>query len=479
MVKKNLRRMRDRMDSSSCLSVVPNSSEKKTVKSFKKVLLVNPHIIKHGKRHHFLTDWTGSEYPSSLLPPSMEFLYIHAVLDRVGVKADFLDASARGKKPNEVVEHVCRKRPELLVMAATYNSLEEVLYMTREIRDRMPGTTIALFGPPITIRPELAFRDGSVDYVILGEPEKPAADLIEGRIEENLAFFEKGTVHCLPRRLLEPLDWLPHPSRHLLRPMDYVAPFSRDYPFTVITTSRGCVHAKCKFCTQHVWAGHRIRYHSVDYVMEEIRDVVRNHGYREIFFRDQIFTGDRERTMEICQRMIQERLSVPWRATTRVNCVDKELLSMMKKAGCYQMTYGFESSSQDVLDGNCKGITLDQSVRAASITRALGIELVGNFVIGLEGDTKQNIKKVADYAIGLGCDFAQFIPAQVWHDYASAEVLATLSWKEIERLSSRAYRRFYCRPSFLMKILRRSRSPRMLHAVLRSAYRILTQTQIY
>ena len=143
------------------------------------------------------------------------------------------------------------------------------------------------------------------------------------------------------------------------------------------------------------------------------------------------------------------------------------------------MTYGFESSSQDVLDGNCKGITLDQSVRAASITRALGIELVGNFVIGLEGDTKQNIKKVADYAIGLGCDFAQFIPAQVWHDYASAEVLATLSWKEIERLSSRAYRRFYCRPSFLMKILRRSRSPRMLHAVLRSAYRILTQTQIY
>ena len=452
---------------------------KRTNTHLRRVLLLNPLVIKNGRKHHFLTDWTGSEYPSSLLPPPMEFLYMHAALRRAGAEVDFLDASARHLDPDKAVEFVVRKPPELLIMGTTYSSVREVLDMASKVRRRRPSIRIALFGPPLTIHPELALRDGSVDFVILGEPEKPCVDLVEGRLEENLAFVEAGKIHCLPRVLLEPLDWLPHPSRHLLNPNDYVAPFSKDYPFTVVTTSRGCTHAKCKFCIQEVWAGNRIRYHSVGYVLEEIRTILSTRAYREIFFRDQVFTGDRERILELCRKLTSQGLQVPWRATTRVDCIDEELLRVMKQAGCYQISYGFESSSQKVLDRCCKGITLEQSVRAASLTRAAGIEVVGNFVVGLEEDTKPNLDKIADYAVGLGCDFAQFIPAQVWYDNHSETSTDFKKRHELARLSSRAYRRFYLRLSFAVRILKRSRRPRMMKAVLRSGYRILTERQYY
>ncbi len=460
-------------------SIVWESTKTKCIAPSTKVLLLNPLIIKKGRKHHFLTDWTGSEYPSSLLSPPMEFLYMHAALRRIGVRVDFCDASARSWQPTKAVRYVADTRPELVFLPATYNSVNEILTMASQIRLQAPATRIVVFGPPATVRPDIFLKAAIVDVVILGEPEKPSVDIVQGQLTENIAFLEEGTVHCLHRVLLEPLDWLPHPSRHLLNPMDYVAPFSRAYPFTVVVTSRGCIHAKCRFCTQHVWAGSTIRYHSLDYVVEELRDVVRNLGYREIFFRDQVFTADRDRTIALCERMIAEKLIVPWRATTRVDRIDEELLAIMKKAGCYQITYGFESSLQHVLDTSRKGITVEQSFRAAEMTRRAGIEVVGNFVIGLEGDTVHNLENISRYAIDLGCDFAQFIPAQIWHDNPDGNGTLGLGKRTIENLSSKAYRRFYLRPSFAIRMLGRLKDPRLVRVVLRSAFRILTERQVY
>ena len=460
-------------------AVLWDSAAARTVALSGRVLLLNPLILKNGGHRHFLTDWTGSEYPSSLILPPMEFLSMHALLTRAGANVDFLDASAGHIAPEKAVDYVLRKAPELLVMASTHYSLEETLGIVADVKRRLPKVSTALFGASITAHPESALRSRVVDYVILGEPEKPVLDLAEGRIRENLAYLEEGIIHCLPRKLLEPLDWLPHPARHLLNPMDYVAPFSVDYPFTVVTTSRGCPHAECAFCAQHIWTGGKIRYHSVDYTLEEIEVAVRRHGYREIFFRDQVFTGDRDRTLEICRGMTDLGLHIPWRGTTRVTCVDEELLGAMKEAGCYQISYGFESASQEILDANRKGITLDQSARAASMTRAAGIEVVGNFIVGLEGDTERNLKEIASYAIELDCSFAQFIMVQFWRDPPPPGRPESLSRDDLVRLSSRAYRRFYLRPAFAKRILKRTRRPGMLKAILRSAYKIITEKQIY
>jgi radical SAM superfamily enzyme YgiQ (UPF0313 family) len=461
------------------LSVVWDSKAVGEVAPSRRVLLVNPLVFKNGKAHHFLTDWTGSEYPSSVLPAPMEFLYLHAVLSRAGINVEFLDASARRLTQRRVVEFANSYAPDLIVWATTGSSLCEVMEMVAAVRARTPPAREAVFGPSATLHPETAFAPaGLIDFVLLGEPEKPALDLAQGKLVENLAYVANGVVHCLPRRLLEPLDWLPRPARQLLNPHDYVAPFSRDYPFTVVVTSRGCPYAKCAFCPQFVWADRRVRGHSIEYVLAEIEEVVRRDGYREVFFRDQTFAYDRARTLALCDAMQRQGLRITWRASTRVGDVDAELLAAMRRGGCRQISYGFESSAQNVLDRNCKGSTIEQAFRAAALTRAAGIEVVGNFVIGLPADTRENLRRIARHAIRLGCDFAQFMTLQTWSDRAGPPIDA-LPFDELARLSARAYRRFYLRPAVIRRILPRLARPRILWATLRSAYRIITERQIY
>ena len=404
---------------------------------------------------------------------------MHAVLVRDGKDVDFLDASARHWSMERTIDYAVSADPQLLFISATFNSFHEVMHLAKRIRESAPHIKVALFGPPLTIRPDMVLASKVIDYVVLGEPEKPAADLAAGLLEENLAYRDGEIIHCLPRRLLKPLDWLPYPSRQLLNADDYVAPYSKDFPFTVVTTSRGCPHNMCTFCTQRVWSGEGIRYHSVDYVIGEIEEAINRFHYREIFFRDQVFTSDREFTLELCERMRNKQFNIPWRATTRISNIDEQLLASMKSAGCYQLSYGFESSSQEVLDMCQKGITLEDMRRVTDQTRAGGIEVVGNFIIGLKGDSEENLRSISDFAIELNCDYAQFLLIQIWPGFTPIEISNDISREKLIGLTSRAYRRFYLHPSFIWKMLKRIKSRRILLAVLRSAYRILTEKQLY
>jgi anaerobic magnesium-protoporphyrin IX monomethyl ester cyclase len=318
-----------------------------------------------------------------------------------------------------------------------------------------------------------------VDYVILGEPEKAVAVLASGDLTENLAFRENGRVRRLKRVLLESLDWLPYPSRQLLNPRDYVAPFSRDFPFTVMTTSRGCAHNRCTFCYQNLWHGSAVRFHSVDYVIGELREAVRVRGYREIFFRDQNITSDRGFTLAWCEKMKSAGLNVPWRATSRVNYVDRELLAEMKSAGCYQISYGIESASQQVLDRCRKAVTLDQVRHAVALTREAGIETVGNFMIGLPGETPEDLRTVSDYAAGLKIDWAQFHLVQKWEESGENAGVLSEPGAHLVRLVGRAYRRFYLRPSFAWKMIKRLGRWRIFKAAVLSAFRIITEKQVF
>jgi len=97
----------------------------------------------------------------------------------------------------------------------------------------------------------------------------------------------------------------------------------------------------------------------------------------------------------------------------------------------------------------------------------------------MEGDTVENLKTIADYAVALGCDFAQFIPAEIWHEFTSARSAEGVSAESLARLSTRAYLRFYLRPAFAVRMMGRVWRPRMMKAAVRSAYRIVSERQIY
>ena len=111
-------------------------------------------------------------------------------------------------------------------------------------------------------------------------------------------------------------------------------------------TSRGCPY-RCSFCASHLTMGRRFRPHSPEYVLEELKLLVRNYGTEQVIFQDDTFTVDRERVRRICELMLREGLRVEWFCFSSVNTADRELLSLMRRAGCFSIGYGVESGLLD------------------------------------------------------------------------------------------------------------------------------------
>src|SRR5678815_3035382 len=95
----------------------------------------------------------------------------------------------------------------------------------------------------------------------------------------------------------------------------------------------------------------------------------------------------------------------------RVDTVDDELLTEMRKAGCDNLYLGVESGSEEILKRLKKGITLDQVIKAFQAARRAGIKTQAFFMLGGPGETKQTLQETIDFAVRLDPDNAQFAAA--------------------------------------------------------------------
>jgi radical SAM superfamily enzyme YgiQ (UPF0313 family) len=124
-------------------------------------------------------------------------------------------------------------------------------------------------------------------------------------------------------------------------------------------------------------------------------------GYREISFEDDNFTDHRKRLTELCNRLIDEEIELVWSVNARIDTVDEEMLKLMRRAGCWYISYGVESGSQETLDRIGKKITLDMIRQRIELTRTCGIEAKGFFIIGFPWETEQAIRETVDFALSL------------------------------------------------------------------------------
>jgi radical SAM superfamily enzyme YgiQ (UPF0313 family) len=202
-------------------------------------------------------------------------------------------------------------------------------------------------------------------------------------------------------------------------------------------------------------------------------------GFKEIHISDDCFNTDMERAKEICRLIIKAGLKFPWSTISgiRVDKVDKELLSLMRKAGCYRVVFGLESGDERILKNINKGITLAQAAFAVKTAKEAGLEVLGYLMIGLPGETEESMRKTIDFALTLDLDIAKmaitvplpstplynewlkegFIKEAAWSKFNLNTIPVelydhpTLAWDKIEREYKRFYRAFYLRPSYILK----------------------------
>jgi radical SAM superfamily enzyme YgiQ (UPF0313 family)/SAM-dependent methyltransferase len=248
-----------------------------------------------------------------------------------------------------------------------------------------------------TVEPVKVMENSDIDFVIRGEGEETLLELVEailyGKSDsaeiDGLVFREDGTIKVnRARRLISDLDKLPFTARGLNLYPELYTPGEMGH----LITSRGCPF-ECTFCEAHQMWTRRVRFRKPENVVEEIKYLINEYHCRDIRFQDDSFTVNRKNIIELCQRIISEGLHIDWTCLSRVDLIDDELLSLMKRAGCTKISFGIESGSQRIREGIKKGIDDHEIYKTLKLVRKNHIRFSCCFMVGLPSETKKDVEK--------------------------------------------------------------------------------------
>ncbi len=419
----------------------------------------------------------------SRLPP-LGLALLAAITRRAGFETDIADAEALGWGHETAATEIVNKKPDYVGITAVTMSVHNAAKLAEEIKKRAPQTTTLIGGVHLSTIPEETMqRFTHLDIGVIGEGDDTIVELLKtldakGDIEDvNGLILRKGSqlVRTTPRAPFSSLDTLPFPAWDLLPNLpEYYRPaancFSR-LPSSSLITSRGCP-CHCTFCDRTV-SGSHLRGFSVPYLMGMINHIYDNYGIRDIMFHDDNFVALRKRLLEFCDTLAQENLDLRWSCTARVDMVTPESLKAMRKAGCWQIAYGIESGSQEILNSLRKRTSLKRIRDSLRWTKENGIETRGYFMIGMPGETSETIQQTIDFLLELELDDFQmsiFAPhpgteitkdIEKYGEYDSdwrkdggwhvTFVPNGLTKEEIEHYHKTAFMRFYLRPRVLLR----------------------------
>ena len=398
---------------------------------------------------YFLEERYGKLASVGATLPNLGLLMLAAVLRRAGHRVRIVDASAQGLGYEQTIEEIDRFQPDIIALTAVTPSIVKTVKLASMIKKGHPSTSIVIGGPHFTAVPEQTLLDFPVfDYGAIGEGEHTLEELVEALARggspadvPGVAWRENGTVIFSPHRSpIKDLDALPFPAWDLLDgfPSQYhPALFKyKKLPSTHIISARGCPN-KCIFCDTSVFS-RQIRFHSPEYVLEMVGYLVKDFGIKEIIFEDDQFLISKKRVAEICEGLLKTRWGISWCCSGRVTSVnDLALLKLMKRSGCWQISYGIESGNQEILDFAKKGITLDQIEKAVHLTHKAGILSKGYFIFGLPHETEETMKNTIHFAKHIPLnDMSIFTltPFPGSEMYAIAEQFGTIE-KDFEKMN--------------------------------------------
>lgn len=339
------------------------------------------------------------------VPPSLPISlgYLAAVLGREGHRVRILHIGESTQLSTRGFQNMLREfRPELVGMAAYQRNMLLLKGFCRLIKETNPSVRIILGGPQATFMPSDGLGElQDVDFICRGEGEVVIREVAKALESDRLEAPVRGTTTRLaPQYWAEgeeaqaPEDLDVYPSPFLDQVLDL-----EGLEEAILLTSRGCPY-RCLFCYTPRAFGRRVRYHSVDRVLEEMSWLNRR-GIRRFWLADPSFSFHRARTLELLEGVLRRGISASLWLETRADLVDKELLGLMAKAGVRLVAYGLESASERVLKLLGKDVSLETLRRAVNMTREKGMEVELFSQYGLPGETQKDALQTLEFVRSL------------------------------------------------------------------------------
>jgi magnesium-protoporphyrin IX monomethyl ester (oxidative) cyclase len=323
-----------------------------------------------------------------------------------------------GMSWDDITERVKKENPDVVCISVLTVECINALLVAKAVKKANPNIKVIAGGPHVCVRPEETLRDPNIDFVVIGEGEITVASLVDvlenGRslLKHVKGIYYKDNENNIiknePRPPIQNLD-LHFPAWYFMHMEKYFKAItylqgsrSLKERSVGIVTSRGCPFG-CVFCSIKLVMGRNFRPRSPENVIAEIEYLVNTHNVKHISFEDDNLTFDKKRINLICDMLIEKGLNkkITWDTPNgvRADTLDEDLLIKMKKSGCIEIWVAPESGSQYVVD-NLIGKHLDlQTVEdVVTICKNIGIKCWCFFVVGIPGETKEQIEETVQFA---------------------------------------------------------------------------------
>lgn len=245
-----------------------------------------------------------------------------------------------------------------------------------------------------------------LNAVILDFTSEEILHFLKGKQEQftNLSYRGNDGKICLASRNDSRKEFtLPLPDYSLFPYKLYRIPHGCRVPYAGFLTDYGCPY-HCDYCIGGE-LGFKLR--NMDNVIDEMK-YLKKLGIKELWVKDLTFGVNKQRTMTLLNRMLDEKLDFTWVCLSRANVLTEDLLVMMKKAGCHTIQLGVETASDEMLSKYSKGVSREQVKQCVMLCKKVGIRILAHYILGLPGETEKSIEDTIKFAIELDTEFASF-----------------------------------------------------------------------
>jgi anaerobic magnesium-protoporphyrin IX monomethyl ester cyclase len=405
-------------------------------------------------------------------------------------EVEIVDCQVLRLSEDQIRARIRESKPDVVGVCAWTDFWYDTWRCVQIAKEVDPNIHVTIGGPHIGIYAKETLEHSGCDSVIVGDGEVPMFWLVNALSNgfkpshlPGLHLKEHGVKQGHDEFYIHgDLDTLPHPDRTMLPYKMYHSVVAKNDYVTTMITSRGCPY-KCTFCKLSF---QKTLSRSANDVLDEMDEIAKL-GIREIEVYDDTFTWSKKRLIDICKGIVERGYDFDWAIRDRVSSATPDAMEWLAKAGCRRIHFGVESGSNKTLETIKKAINTDQAIEAVRLARKHGIQVLTYFMLGLPGETLEDMRETVRFAKKLDPDYATFsvtvpyagteiyteglkqgvIPHDYWLDFAkkpTPNFVVPYFWEEhlnkeqLIDIRDEATRSFYFRPKYVLRQLRQTSS---------------------
>ncbi len=455
-------------------------------------------------------DLYGGDVPGTGYYFPLGLGYIASYLQKHGFGVELVCEDGKTDVMEEVRSRLASRAYLCLGVSCMTSSFNSALKIASAAKEAAPATPVIFGGAHISaMGGSVLSEQPGIDLLCTGEGEIPMLQLVSmlrdgfedwSQIQGLFWRDDKGVVHNNgPAPFHQNLDDFPFPARDLVD-FDRFALHSHvasgNRRAGTIVTSRGCPF-NCIFCSAHLTHGRKYRFHSDDYVVDEIRLLREHYGIEHVFIEDDSFTVVKDRVERLCRRFRTDLPNMTFGCFSRVDIFDERMAAMLQSAGVRLVVFGIESGVPEVLKKMNKGADVGKARQAIELCRRHGIESYASFVVGFPFETRRDIQQTIDFGSRLDASSVTFNPLvpypgtplfnpgkhlpstpEGWERFLTSgtppfDICPEVTASELKRMVDRAHLRYYLQPRRLLGLLRTLRSWRDFRSLAAAAARMI------